>query len=114
MRRAACAAAIAATLAGCGLYGGGPLDENAPGVVRAGGPPATQALSTVRPGASTKAEVASALGRANVITFDSGYEVWVYRWLGADRTPRGATELVILFDRAGVARKARVRPGYSA
>ena len=114
MMRAACMAALALALAGCGLYGGGPLGEGAPGVIRAGGPPPAQALAAVRPGASTKAEVAAALGSANVITFDSGYEVWVYRWLGADRTPRGATELVILFDRGGVARKARVRPGQAA
>ena len=114
MKRAACAVAFAATLAGCGLYGGGPLEESSPGVVRAAAAAPAQALAAVRPGASTKAEIAAAYGRANVITFDSGYEVWVYRWLGADRTPRSATELVILFDSGGIARKARVRPGYAA
>lgn len=114
MTRTVGAALLCAALAGCGLYGGGALDERSPGVMRADGPAPAQVLAAVRPGASTKAEVAAAYGRSNVVTFDSGNEVWVYRWLGADRTPRGATELVILFDRAGIARKARLRPGYSA
>lgn len=108
------ALALCAVLAGCAMYGGGSLDESSPGVLRGSPAAAAQAQALVRPGVSTKAEVAAALGRANAIPFDSGYEVWVYRWLGADRTPRAATELVILFDRAGVARKARIRPGYPA
>ena len=49
---------------------------------------------------------------AIVIPFDSGYEVWVYRWPGADRTPRAATELVLLFEPSGLVKKQRVRPGY--
>jgi len=108
------AAAMSAALTGCAMFGGGSLDESSPGVMRGGGSAAAQAHALVHPGASTKAEVAAALGRANTIPFDSGYEVWVYRWLGADRTPRAASELVILFDRNGIARKARIRPGYSA
>lgn len=69
------------------------------------------ALAAVALGRSTKADVREALGPAIVIPFDSGHEVWVYRWPGPDKTPRGATELVLLFDPAGVAAKARVRPG---
>ncbi|HEX6706798.1 MAG TPA: hypothetical protein VF169_18715 [Albitalea sp.] len=64
-------------------------------------------------GKSTKGDVSSALGKAIVIPFDSGYEVWVYRWGGADRTTRGATELVVLFGPSGVATKVRMRPGYA-
>ncbi|WP_280151447.1 hypothetical protein [Piscinibacter sp. XHJ-5] len=63
-------------------------------------------------GKSTRADVSAALGQAIVIPFDSGHEVWVYRWPGADRTSRAATELVILFEPSGVAKKVRVRPGY--
>ena len=70
------------------------------------------AMSMVVPGKSTKADVVAALGPAIVISFDSGYAVWVYRWRGADNTTRAATELVVLFDPAGLATKARVRPGY--
>jgi hypothetical protein len=72
------------------------------------------AMAKVALGSSTKAEVEAALGPAIVIPFDSGNEVWVYRWPGADRTPRAATELVLLFDRSGRATKARVRPGYAS
>ena len=107
------AATLALSLGGCAMYGSGALTESSVGVMRAGTAPA-QAESLVRPGSSTKAEVAAALGRANVIPFESGYEVWVYRWLAGDRSARSATELVILFDRSGIARKARVRPGYGA
>lgn len=75
--------------------------------------PAPQAaLNKVVLGNSTKADVAAALGPAIVISFDSGYEVWVYRWRGAGATSRAATELVLLFDPSGLATKARIRPGY--
>ena len=63
-------------------------------------------------GKSTRSDVVAQLGPAIVIPFDSGYEVWVYRWRGSDMTTRSATELVVLFDPSGVAMKARVRPGY--
>ena len=63
-------------------------------------------------GKSTKADVAAALGTAIVIAFDSGYEVWVYRWRGVEPSTRAATELVVLYDPAGRATKARMRPGY--
>ena len=76
--------------------------------------PAPQdALGRVSIGKSTRSDVATQLGPAIVIPFDSGYEVWVYRWRGVDMTPRSATELVVLFDPSGVAMKARVRPGYA-
>jgi len=71
-------------------------------------------METIAVGRSTKADVASALGRAIVVSFDSGYEVWVYRWSGSDGTTRAATELVVLFGPSGVVTKVRLRPGYPA
>jgi hypothetical protein len=71
------------------------------------------ALDMISVGKSRKADVSSALGAAIVIPFDSGYEVWVYRWAGADKTPRSATELVVLFGPSGLVAKSRVRPGYA-
>ncbi|HSI47590.1 MAG TPA: hypothetical protein VLA61_04945 [Ideonella sp.] len=70
------------------------------------------ALDLLSVGSSRKAEVSAALGPAIVIPFDSGDAVWVYRWPGADRTPRAATELVLLFDASGLLTKARLRPGH--
>ncbi len=63
-------------------------------------------------GKSTRSDVGARLGPAIVIPFDSGYQVWVYRWRSPGMTTRSATELVLLFDPSGVAMKARVRPGY--
>jgi hypothetical protein len=102
--------AIAACVfaAGCGILGGDKVEENGPGVVRAGGPSLAAAEAAVHPG-SSKAEVVAALGPGNGVAFESGWEVWVYRWPGADRSARSATELVILFDRGGVVRKVRMR-----
>ncbi len=75
--------------------------------------PPTAALDMIAIGKSAKADVSAALGRAIVIPFDSGYEVWVYRWAGSDKTKRAAAELVVLFEPSGLATKVRVRPGYS-
>jgi hypothetical protein len=109
----AAAACLCAACAGTGL-----LDPPAegPGTVRtpAGASMSPQAaIEKVAIGKSTKADVAAALGAAIVIPFDSGHEVWVYRWAGPERTTRSATELVLLFDPAGRATKARLRPGYA-
>ena len=103
-------------MAGCAATGAFDPPPQGPGSART---PAGQALSPqaamdrIAIGKSSKADVSGALGQAVVIPFDSGYEVWVYRWAGAEKTTRAATELVVLFDRAGVAIKARVREGYS-
>ena len=113
---ALCIAAVVAWLcAGCA--GTGLLEPTAEGagLVRTpmGQSLAPQAaMDTIAIGRSTKAEVAAALGTAIVIPFDSGYEVWVYRWPGRDKTTRAATELVVLFDASGLAKKVRLRPGY--
>lgn len=111
MRRAIGTVAAIAALAGCAMFGSGTLDESTPGVMRAGAPPPQVAYELVRAGSSTRQEVAAALGRATVVRFDSGWEVWVYRWRGMSASTASATELVVLFDPSGVARKARVRPG---
>ena len=70
-----------------------------------------------------KADVIGALGPATVIRFDSGYEVWVYRFVEAaerknqDKPPnrgeRGGqpSELVMLFNPSGSVSKVRIRPG---
>lgn len=104
------ALSIALTLAGCAMEGGGTLDAASPGVRNAQGPRPEAAQAMVHAGETTAA-VAAALGAANGYRFDSGYEVWVYRWPGADRSARGATELVILFGPDGTVRKTRIRPG---
>jgi hypothetical protein len=66
------------------------------------------ARDLVTPGKSSAFEVQAALGAANVVRFDSGFEVWIYR--ARSREAVGAlAELVILVDRTGVVRKARVR-----
>jgi hypothetical protein len=108
-------AAVVACLQGCA--GSGLLDASAPGTgtvrTATGQSLATQAaMDRITVGKSTKADVLAALGEAIVVPFDSGYEVWVYRWRGADGTARAATELVVLFAPSGVASKVRVRPGY--
>lgn len=104
---------LCAALAGCALLGPSSIDESGPGVMRAGSVAPTAAQAMAVPG-STKPQVMAALGRANVIAFDSGWEVWVYRWPGADRSTQGATELVVLFDPQGTARKSRLRTGKRA
>ncbi|MEO7391332.1 MAG: hypothetical protein ABIU58_04095 [Ramlibacter sp.] len=82
------------------------------GSMKARGMTPQQAFAAVAVERSNRADVAAALGPAIVIPFDSGYEVWVYRWKGAQKTMRGDTELVILFDRSGLAKKTRIRPPY--
>ncbi|MES2413543.1 MAG: hypothetical protein V4614_07050 [Pseudomonadota bacterium] len=52
-------------------------------------------------GVSTKADVQAALGVANVVNFESNYEVWVYRSAGA--------EFVVLFPPNGIVKKTRIR-----
>jgi hypothetical protein len=80
--------------------------------MKAGGTSPAAAQAAVAVGKSTKGEVKATLGEAAVVHFDSGFEVWVYRWPGAQRTSRAATEFVVLFDPSGVAKRTRVRPGY--
>ena len=67
-------------------------------------PSAMQRLSV---GKTTKADVRAALGRATVVDFTSGYEVWVYRERPKKEQP--AAELVLLFEPSGTLAKTRVR-----
>ena len=116
---AICSAALLAGLCGAGCAGPGMLNPSpqGPGSARtpAGPSLAPQAArDLIAIGKSSKADVQSALGKAIVIPFDSGFEVWVYRWAGSDQTTRAATELVLLFEPSGLLTKVRLRPGYAA
>ena len=73
---------------------------------------ARQALTA---GKSTRDDVIAALGKTTVVKFDSGFEVWVYRTKGSEKTTPGEaapgrTELVVLFAPSGVVTKTRIRP----
>ena len=61
------------------------------------------------PGRSTKADTLAALGKATVVRFDSGYEVWAYRGTVADSQSTAKTEFIILFGPDGVLKKTRIR-----
>lgn len=116
VRLALCIAAFMACLCVAGCAGTGMFDPSPQGAgsvrTSTGQSLAPQAaMDTIAIGKSTKADVSSALGKAIIVPFDSGYEVWVYRWGGSDRTTRAATELVVLFAPSGLATKVRVRPG---
>lgn len=106
-------ALLVASLAGCAGPGRPALQAGAPGIVALPGMTPQRAKDLVVIDRSTRPEVAAALGKPIAIPFDSGWEVWVYRWPGAQPTPRAATELVVLFPPAGPVRKARIRPGYA-
>jgi len=80
-------------------------------------------------GRSTKADVRARLGETQVIRFDNGFEIWVYRFSN-DRIGTGAAsrrdvrsgseersdrhgEFVILFAPSGLVAKTRTRPAPS-
>ncbi len=73
-------------------------------------PPGTQVdqqrlVAGTAPGA-TRASVLAALGPTRHIAFDSGHEVWLYQ---VARPGGQFAEYVVLFDRAGVVSKTRLR-----
>ena len=107
------ALAACALAGGCGTFGGDKIEANAPGLMQPGSPAPAAAQALVHPG-SLKSEVVAALGPGDGVAFQSGWQVWVYRWRGADPSARAATELVILIDGSGVVRKVRMRPGIGA
>ena len=79
-------------------------------------PSARNAQAAVTIGKSTKADVEAALGKALVVGFDSGYEVWIYRERSASvgsglfgQPAKERPELVLLFEPAGILKKTRVR-----
>lgn len=72
--------------------------------------PPKGAIDRVVAGTSTKADVVAALGNAITIRFDSGFEVWVYRFKGSGNARSARTEFVVLFAPSGVVLKTRIRP----
>lgn len=119
------ACAICAWLAGCALPGASPDASTAAERSRAT-VSAHNAWDAITIGKSTKADVLAALGKTQVIRFDSGFEVWVYRYQGdaqAKASPAqrsepaasatgapGNAEFVVLFAPSGVVAKTRIRP----
>jgi hypothetical protein len=89
--------------------------------------PADSVRDAIAIGESTRADVIAVLGETLVISFDSGFEVWVYR-LASDtptkaaraqgaaltdsETARSGTaaEFVVLFAPSGFVAKTRIRP----
>jgi hypothetical protein len=78
-------------------------------------------------GKSTKADVIAVLGKTTVVSFDSGFEVWVYQFKGdtpamagllerfrptaSERNGMpGKNEFVVLFAPSGIVAKTRIRP----
>jgi hypothetical protein len=114
-------AAIAMT---CGIVAGCATGISPPTAAVTGWRPAAVAAraahDAVVPGRSTRADVVARFGETQVIRFDSGYEVWVYRLEGAAPAPPRSdsdkawrpspAELVILFAPTGVVAKSRIRP----
>ena len=75
---------------------------------------AHSASDAITVGKSTRADVMAARGKTAGISFDSGFEVWVYQVPGDAPAKRSrekpvATELVVLFAPSGVVAKTRIR-----
>ena len=71
---------------------------------------AHDARDAITIGKSTKSDVIAALGKTTVVSFDSGFEVWVYQFTGPEkRAPGDKNEFVILFAPSGVVTKTRIR-----
>jgi hypothetical protein len=101
-RRAILAFAACASITGCALLQPPPPTAAAP-----------LDPSTLLAGKTTKADVRAALGKAIVLDFDSGYEVWVYRERPPAKPPQDkpvphTKELVLLFAPSGVLTKTRL------
>ena len=82
---------------------------------------ALSAQSSIAVGKSTKADVMASLGKSMVVPFESGFEVWAYRFKDpSEETPQKSppkdppkpppreTELVVLFAPSGIATKTRM------
>jgi len=108
--RSAAGAALAAAalgLAGCATPGARP--DALPAVRDERAVSAQAAQTPLVAGRSTKADALAAFGPAASFRFDSGYEVWAWRW-GAAREDAPGGEMVVLFDSRGVVMKTRVKP----
>lgn len=66
------------------------------------------AQGLLTPGTTRADEIQGTLGAANVVHFDSGFEVWVYR-APSGGSPGTMAEMVLLIDPNRVLRKVRVR-----
>jgi hypothetical protein len=122
--RTAVALALSACVAGCAA----PTSSTVPSAVvtspRTKVIPADRATDAIAIGKSTRTDVIAALGETLAITFDSGFEVWVYRLAGDMSAKerdglRGARgrgeelrmgEFVVLFAPSGLVVKTRIRP----
>src|SRR5512141_121532 len=76
---AGAAFAFCACIAGCAIPG---VSPDATGTAAASAIAARNARDAVTIGKSTKADVIAAFGKTTVVSFDSGFEVWVYRIVG--------------------------------
>jgi hypothetical protein len=109
LRHAGLAAVLGLCLCGCATRG------ERSGTTETAALPTTRAVTAqavkdgITPGKSSKADVIAALGPTTRIQFDSGFEVWVYRYANDGVTGRGGAELVVLFTPSGVASKTRIR-----
>ena len=100
------------TLIACALVAGCALTEPQPverPLSRGEIASARQAVNALELGKSTKADVKALLGEATALEFASGYEVWVYRERRDPKKETPSSELVLLFEPAGLLAKTRVR-----
>src|ERR1700691_4161982 len=111
--------AVCACVAGCAAPWESPGANGAAGIVSA-----QNARDAITVGTSTRTDVIAALGKTTVISFDSGFEVWLYRYQGdasskasgmgsrgidaSENGTRGPAELVILFTPSGTVAKSRI------
>ena len=100
--------AACAGVAGCGTLVGHPTAKalgEQPSVL-----PAQPPLDKVLAGTSSKDDVLALLGTTRTVQFDSGYEVWAYRYGPDARSdPTRAAEFVVLFAPTGLVAKTRLR-----
>lgn len=100
------ALALCAGLAGCA----GVTPSEAPSLTKASPAAAAAARDNTIVG-KTRRDVLATLGQTASVTFDSGYEIWVYHLDdGAPRRATGKSEFIVLFDPSGVVTRTRVRP----
>ncbi len=103
--RAGAAVALCACVAGCAVLRVSSVPSAAVTPVEASAIAPEQAGDALAIGKSTKADVIAALGKTMAISFDSGFELWVYqikgdppaKAAGAERA-RQKTEFVVLFN----------------
>jgi hypothetical protein len=98
----ATALACALALAGCATY-------------RADAPvlPLARLEQAAVPGQGSRAEILAALGPATRVRFDSGMEVWMYRYRAGDGDAAHGGEFVLLFGADGLLKKVRRGPVWS-